>query len=237
MPTALRLHVSETFVSVQGEGPSTGTPAAFLRLAACNLACSWCDTPYTWKWSDFDRSAEVRTADAKTIADQLIVAVGDNVRLLVVTGGEPLLQQPALVLALRRIRKSRPGLRFEVETNGTIQPSPELIELISLFVVSPKLANSDLKPEKRIRESVLRTFSETVAVLKFVVSEADEMDEVAAIAALALFPPNRTWIMPEGTDPETIVRRMRALTPAVIHRGFNLSSRLQVILWGDTRNT
>ena len=44
----------------QGEGPSAGQVAAFVRLGLCNLTCAWCDTAYTWDRSRFDLRAELR---------------------------------------------------------------------------------------------------------------------------------------------------------------------------------
>ena len=59
-PSKASLAVSEIFgPTLQGEGPSSGRRAMFLRLAGCNLSCSWCDTAYTWDWSRYDKKAEV----------------------------------------------------------------------------------------------------------------------------------------------------------------------------------
>ena len=53
------LNVNEIFgPTIQGEGPHTGRLVGFLRLAGCNLACSWCDTPYSWDWTKYDKAEE-----------------------------------------------------------------------------------------------------------------------------------------------------------------------------------
>ena len=100
------LALAEIFYSVQGEGTWTGTPAVFVRLAGCNLACDFCDTDYSLKRlaSVDDVVAEVRTA-------------GGDCPMVILTGGEPLAQAetPALIDALRR-----DGRRVHVESNGTI---------------------------------------------------------------------------------------------------------------------
>ena len=45
------LRLSEVFLSIQGEGPSAGTPAHFIRLQGCDVGCRWCDTKYSWEFS------------------------------------------------------------------------------------------------------------------------------------------------------------------------------------------
>jgi len=79
----------EIFRSIQGEGVNSCMSAAFLRLAFCNLRCSWCDTKYSWDWQQYDQKSEVVTLPSKEIIKH-IRALG--IKHLVVTGGEPFVQ-------------------------------------------------------------------------------------------------------------------------------------------------
>ena len=218
------LIVSEVFgPTLQGEGPSTGRRAGFVRLGRCNLACTWCDTPYTWDWSRFDQSVELRRVE---VAEVVAAVEAMDVPMVVVTGGEPLLQQAALLDLLPALSPRR----IEIETAGTIAPRPELVALVDQFNVSPKLANSGNPEERRVKPDVLRAFAETgKAVFKFVVAGPEELDEVAAFGV------SPVWVMPEGTSAEVLHARMAALADEVIARGWNLSPRLHVELWGDRR--
>jgi 7-carboxy-7-deazaguanine synthase len=100
------LGMAEIFYSVQGEGAWTGTPAVFVRLAGCNLACTFCDTDYA-----------LRFLAAVPDVVALVRAAGGGCPMVVLTGGEPLAQTeaPALIAALRA-----DGRRVHIETNGTI---------------------------------------------------------------------------------------------------------------------
>src|SRR4029450_7825218 len=65
---APELVVSEVFgPTFQGEGPSVGRRAGFVRLGRCNLDCSWCDTPYTWDWERHDPAVELRAGPGEGI--------------------------------------------------------------------------------------------------------------------------------------------------------------------------
>jgi organic radical activating enzyme len=220
-----QLVVSEVFgPTVQGEGPSLGRRAGFVRLGRCNLACSWCDTPYTWDWSRFDPAVELSRVD---VAGVIAAVEAMDVPMVVVTGGEPLLQQTAL-LGLFEAMAGR--WRIEIETAGTIAPKPELVALVDQFNVSPKLANSGNALAQRLRPDVLRAFMDTgQAVFKFVVAGVDDLDEVAGFGV------GPVWIMPEGTSAAVLHERLAALADAVIERGWNLTTRLHVELWGDKR--
>jgi 7-carboxy-7-deazaguanine synthase len=156
-PQRTSLLVAELFgPTFQGEGPTAGQLASFVRLSRCNLACSWCDTPFTWDWSRFDPSAEARRLPVEQVAGW---ALGQPVRRIVVTGGEPLLQQPAVATLAAELGAG--GRRVEVETNGTVTPGQLLAEAVDQFNVSPKLASSGVPLRRRIVEDALRAFADT----------------------------------------------------------------------------
>ena len=228
--TSAPLAVSEVFgPTFQGEGRSVGRRAGFVRLARCNLDCQWCDTPYTWDWDRFDRNVEITLEPTADVLAQLDAMAIDRV---VVTGGEPLLQQRQLLPLLEACRSR--GWDVEVETNGTIIPDAAVADLVSVFNVSPKLANSGIAEDRRIRPAALRALLATGrATFKFVVSAVDDLDEIAVLAeAHALAP---IWVMPEGTDAATVAARLRTLADPVLARGWNLTPRLHVLLWNDER--
>ncbi|HON81794.1 MAG TPA: radical SAM protein [Methanoregulaceae archaeon] len=105
------MRIAEIFRSVQGEGKCQGAPCTFLRLAGCNLACAWCDTPSA-------RSGGVdMTCDE--VMQRIAAVTGHR---LCITGGEPLMQAEGL-LPLVRFYSGR-GVEIEIETNGTIDFRP-----------------------------------------------------------------------------------------------------------------
>lgn len=224
------LVVSEVFGPTwQGEGPSLGRRAAFVRLGRCNLACTFCDTPYTWDWSRHDPREELHHRSVDDIAAEVDAM---DASLVVVTGGEPLLQQRSLVPLLQAFRAQ--GRDVEIETAGTLIAQPEVVSLVHRFNVSPKLANSGNAESRRYRPDVLRRFQATgKAAFKFVVVDASDLDEVQRMVdACGL---TDVWVLPEGTEPDALVARSRSLADAVQQRGWNLTTRLHVLLWGDRR--
>ncbi|HEX6492592.1 MAG TPA: 7-carboxy-7-deazaguanine synthase QueE, partial [Candidatus Dormibacteraeota bacterium] len=209
------LTVAEVFgPTLQGEGPSVGRRCAFVRLGGCNLDCSWCDTPYTWDWRRFRPDEELHRVDAGAVTSE-VEAMG--VDMLVITGGEPLLQARALMPLLEGAAERR--WRVEVETNGTVAPPPGLARLVTAFNVSPKLANSGVVEAERIRPAALAALTATGrAVFKFVVTGPADLDEVAALAAAHRLEP--VYVMPEGTTAEVLIARMRELAGPVLAHGF-----------------
>ena len=231
----------EIFASVQGEGPSMGMPVAFMRLSRCNLACQWCDTAYTWRFSgdnrphrdgmDFDRKANQVTLSEENVAER-ILALGQS--RLVITGGEPLLQASALA----RLLDLLPDISVEVETNGTTKAPPPLDIRIDQFNVSPKLAHSGNAAELALIPERLDAYAtDPRASFKFVIAEPADIEEVLALHARHRFRPGHVFLMPEGTDSATIRAREKWLAPLCVEHGFRLSDRLHIHLFGDTRGT
>ena len=227
---SVRLRVSEIFRSLQGEGPTAGLPATFLRLAACNLRCRYCDTPYTWDFQRFDPSKEVQTKSLDEVVKELLEP---GLERLVVTGGEPLLQQQALVPLVQRLPTS---IAIEVETNGTILPCEALWARVSQWNVSPKLEFAGMPRDERIVMQVLQSFANCEgAWLKLVVAEATDMAEGDALIAESKWPHQRVVWMPEGTSAQRVTLRGRWVAEQALLRNQRFSTRLHVLLWGDQR--
>jgi len=111
------MRVNETFLSLQGEGYFTGTPAFFLRLSGCNLQCPFCDTQH----QSFTEMSE---------EEIVLEACRHKPRHIVITGGEPALQLTKTLVD----KLHEAGFFIQVETNGTL-PLPEGIDWVTC---SPK---------------------------------------------------------------------------------------------------
>jgi organic radical activating enzyme len=228
------LVVAEVFgPTVQGEGPSTGRRAAFIRLGACNLHCTWCDTPYTWDATRFDLRAELK----RTPVDEIVTrALEGNPGVVVITGGEPLLHQkrPGWLVLLDQLTDA--GVEVEVETNGTIAPTLETAWRVSRFNVSPKLAHAGDSEDARIRPDALSALVETCrASFKFVCATAADVTEVAEVVDRLDIPRRLVWVMPEGTNTAALDEHLAAIADPAIAAGFNLTTRLHVYAWGNER--
>jgi len=101
------VRLSEIFLSIQGESTFAGLPCAFIRLAGCNLDCVYCDTAY----------AAQSSGEPAEVEDILSHVKGFGVKLVEVTGGEPLAQNTAGELIARLVES---GFETLVETNGTV---------------------------------------------------------------------------------------------------------------------
>ncbi|MEV4830593.1 7-carboxy-7-deazaguanine synthase QueE [Micromonospora sp. NPDC049257] len=213
----------------QGEGPSAGHPALFIRLSRCNLTCTRCDTKYTWDWSQFDPLTE---STKRSVTELVQWATSSPVELVVITGGEPLIQQRHLASLIRRLLAA--GKRIEVETNGTIAPDPALLIDGVRFNVSPKLSSFGMQENKSIVPAALEAFvASQRAMFKIVASSVADLDRIAEVAATHQLAP--IWVMPEGTTAEAVIEATRRLADAVAARRWYFTTRMHVLAFADTR--
>jgi 7-carboxy-7-deazaguanine synthase len=100
------LYLIEIYKSVQGESSFAGVPCIFVRLAGCNMRCSWCDSEYTF------------TGGYKLTEDEVVAEVAKlaPVKLVEFTGGEPLLQERELIPLMERLLAE--GYELMIETSG-----------------------------------------------------------------------------------------------------------------------
>jgi 7-carboxy-7-deazaguanine synthase len=229
--------ISEIFFSIQGEGLLAGVPSTFVRTAGCNLRCSWCDTRYA-SWEPEGTEMEV---------SEIVSAVCRySAEHVVVTGGEPMVAKDIheMVRSLKAAQK-----HVTIETAATVAPAGIVCDLASL---SPKLANSTPAVEvagagwaarhddRRCRPDVIRDWIESYPFqLKFVVSRANDIEEIRALIADIgrQIPPDRILLMPEGIDEETLRGRARWLVDICKQNGYRFCPRLHIELFGNTRGT
>lgn len=234
------LPVSEVFgPTLQGEGPHAGRPALFVRLMGCNLSCSWCDTPYTWDGSRYDLRAETTQRTAAELLEHLDRLAAGTRPVVVLTGGEPLLQQrqPAWRALLVGLRQR--GAEVHVETNGTVEPAEHTMALVQAVAVSPKMPHAG--PHRGHQRPTLHpTWVAEVHMhdgvfFKVVARSAADVTAAAEQYRAMGVPLRRVWVMPEGTTAEALAGRWREVAEAAAAAGVNASHRLHVLAWGEER--
>jgi 7-carboxy-7-deazaguanine synthase len=227
------LRVAEIFASVQGEGIWTGIPSTFVRASGCNLRCRWCDTPYA-SWNP----------EGPVLQTEAILQEIERLGMphVVLTGGEPMLFDAMEDLAQGCREQAR---TITIETAGTIYREIAC----DLMSISPKLAHSTpddstwgpRHERERLKPEVLQRLIDGYEYqLKFVVNpeQGDDFTEIETLLSeLNGVHPQRVLIMPEGVDGATLHRRGRMLVEPCMARGWRLSPRMHIDLFGDTRGT
>lgn len=246
-----KLAVAEHFYSIQGEGKYMGVPAVFLRLSGCNLMCGGQGTQFdgelhngaTWRCDTLD----VWMKGNSTPIDELIKTFHELGYIehlkrgahLVITGGEPLLQQDAIIDFLDTLKKET-DLFVEIETNGTMIPKDELHKMVRHYNISPKLANSGNTITARYNKEAIQWFVKydflTTKSWKFVVGDEDDLEECIEYLGLEAWYMNRLeiFLMP----PCENIDEYNAMAPKVAElckkHTLNFSSRLQINIWDKT---
>ena len=224
------MQVNEIFKSIQGEGPNFGKPAIFLRTAQCNLKCVWCDTKYTWDWKNYDFQKEVKEMTIDEVKDAILDL---EIKHLVITGGEPLLQQDDLADLLSFLK---PDFYVEVETNCTILPNKMLTDLIDQWNVSPKTKNSENPLELCENNECYYFFAnQENCFFKYVVENESDIPEIKKFVTKYNISENRVQLMTQASTKEEISMKEKSISELAKLHNFSFSPRLHVAMWGSQR--
>lgn len=218
--------VIEVFTSMQGEGTLMGAPSTFVRFGGCNLQCSWCDTPYSWKEDDkWPEMAMTPEEIARTV----------RARRVVLTGGEPLLHD------LGPLLQSLTGQHVTVETNATLFRDYPQVDLWSL---SPKLASAGYRPSLPVIRRYLDDCPGRVQ-LKFVVGggqDLAQLREVLGVLPVAGVPVILQPVSPMPFEAGAYLTEFRRMVehelladPFWLAQDLRILPQFHRLLWGDAR--
>lgn len=207
--------VNEIFYSIDGEGYRTGELAVFIRLAGCNLNCSYCDTKYALK-SNMGTKMEI---------DEILKNVEKyNCKNITITGGEPLIHKGISELIDKLIKKK---YKVNIETNGAVDITNYLNKC--LITMDYKLPSSGM--EKYMKLDNLEKLTEN-DVLKFVTEEKDfeKIEEILKNYKIKSY----IYISPifGKIEPEKIVEFMKKLNKDGINtEKVRVQVQLHKIIW------
>lgn len=191
----LRLARKTPYLTLQGEGPHVGTPAVFVRTVGCDLRCgaTWkCDTPETLADYDHETHQWRETTkhaweiDPEELADE-VRKRWPNVGYIVLTGGEPMLQDDALAFFLASLHAAGSKAKVGIETNGR-HWNRVLAEFLDHVVLSPKLDVYSPQVEGKTIESWLLWAAKDVrreVCLKIVCASPAEVEHAFTVLGWA----------------------------------------------------
>lgn len=211
-----QVKISEVFHSIEGEGIEIGRPEIFIRLAGCNLRCTWCDTEYALEngkeMSVEEILQEVRKYPCKSVS---------------ITGGEPLFQKEETLELVRQLKKM--SYWIQINTNGTILDE-ETFGLLDLITMDCKCPSSGMRSDLTVLKRTKELF-DFKTQFKFVVADQEDYEYAKRISS-SLEVSNAVF-QPEWNS--------RKFTPRLVNmaKKDNLNVRIilqqQKIIWGQRR--
>lgn len=192
------MNIVEKFISIDGEGPTAGELAVFVRFTGCNLRCAWCDTVYS-----FDTVAETLTPQ-----EVYEYIKSQNVKNVTLTGGEPLMQPQ--IGELLKLLDNDADLTVHIETNGAVDASEFKTEYKNIsFVFDYKLPSSGMT-DKMCEKNLC--IADKNDVYKFVVGGAADLEKAyGVITKYNLIENTRVYLSPVlgAIEPVEIVEFMK----------------------------
>jgi len=223
------MKICEVFTSISGEAGSQGKPATFIRTFGCNLDC-WkafggCDTPYSKEPVSLEAEKRYFEITPQSLVQDVVTTWP---RLVVITGGEPLLQGLELVV-LSRLLTQR-GHKVLIETNGSLDVSA--LQTFAVIDMDVKLPSSGMYEEMYLENiSFLRTFDE----LKFVIKTREDFE--TAVEILDKFKPICKIYMSPYWDEEGRDKSFATLAYWILeeHLDVTYSIQLHKCIWNPRK--
>lgn len=226
----MKIKLGEVFASIQGEGQTVGIPAVFLRVSMCALDCVWCDSASVWKAGSWVHVENLVHLFEERGFYTNIETLGHH---LILTGGDPLLQQKGLARFLAASASStRHPFRWfiEVETEGVTQPD-DLVPFVRLWNVSPKLSSSGMPEARRFKPDVLKWHIKAESQFKFPISGENDFLEAHEMISLLGIPKHKVSFMPVCSTQEEHVEQSKRVIEYCVKLGVRYSPRLQLALY------
>ena len=213
-----------------------GVPAVFVRLTGCNLQCTWCDTLDVWKKGNNYELAELADTIAELAGEDQHTGYSslNSQRVhVVITGGEPLLQDVEIKELIRLIKERAPFAYFELETNGTLD-SPVIGDFQQVNC-SPKLASAGEPLHKRCNPSALARINRHAnASYKFVIGKPSDWDDLVKDYERYIELDN-IYLMPAALTREELVENSRMVWNLAAQHKVRMTTRLQTIAWSNMK--
>lgn len=209
----MSLKVNEIFFSIQGESSHAGRPCAFIRLAGCNLRCSYCDTRYAYEegsWQEIDDiEREIRPFGCS---------------LVEVTGGEPLLQAETPELVRRLLDN---GYTVLLETNGSLHIGA--VDERCCRIVDMKCPSSGEADKNRLENLAVLTPNDEV---KFVIADRSDFDYAKTVISTRLS--HHRDLKPPLISPAFGRLNPESLARWILedHLDVRLQIQLHKVIWG-----
>jgi len=210
--------VSEIFYSIEGEGIEIGRPEIFIRLAGCNLRCTWCDTKYALE--------DGKEMDIQDIIQEVSAYPSKNISI---TGGEPLFQRKELLKLVKELKEL--GYWIQINTNGTIFDE-EIFELTDLISMDSKCPSSKMESDLEVLRKTEDSFA-SKSQFKFVISNEKDYQYAKNVVLTSLKNGGNIVFQPEWNN----MKFVRKLVNLVKKDNLNVKVILQQqkVIWTQKR--
>ena len=209
------LKIAELYTSIQGEGIYTGTPCFFIRTSGCDLRCRWCDT------SEFISSSSGKWFSR----EKLLASVPDCIPIILITGGEPLLQETNTLILIKSLHENYPEKKILLETGGhrSLLKVPQYVHII-MDVKMPGSGEGDHNFANNLQ------YIKSTDEIKFVIQDKNDFD--SAVRFIELHKIDNCCVLFFSPVPDTV--ELKLLAEWIIQSELNARIQIQLhkIIWG-----